>query len=92
MIACGYGTLLLLLFFSFSSRPDLTPHIFVMLLLATGLWVSINWLIGTVGLVDAKQQHEQLMGGQQGKEESESTEQIEGEGLAAGASEHKKEK
>ncbi len=63
VLATGYAVLVALLVLSLYARHDLVPHVLVMLLLATALWLSINWFISNVGLVDAQTQQEQLLGG-----------------------------
>jgi hypothetical protein len=51
VLALAVGSLLILLLVSFYSHPALVPHVIVLLVLAVGLWVSINWFISNVGLV-----------------------------------------
>jgi hypothetical protein len=51
-----FGSLLLLLGSSISNNPALLPHVVVLLLLAVGLTVSINWFVLNIGLVNPKDQ------------------------------------
>lgn len=62
IMAMAFGSLVLLLLASMHGNAALVPHVWVLLALAVGLWVSINWFILSIGLVDPKQQEEQLMG------------------------------
>mmetsp|Transcript_11161 Transcript_11161/g.24048 ORF Transcript_11161/g.24048 Transcript_11161/m.24048 type:complete len:113 (+) Transcript_11161:15-353(+) len=64
VIALAYASLILLLLASIYSNPALVPHVLVLIVLATGLWISINWFIANVGLVDAETQKEELFGKQ----------------------------
>lgn len=62
VMALAVASLLLLLAVSTVSHPPLLPHVVVLLLLAIGLWASINWFISNVGLVDAQVQQQELFG------------------------------
>lgn len=62
VMALAVASLLLLLAVSTVSHPPLLPHVVVLLLLAIGLWASINWFISNVGLVDAQVQQKELFG------------------------------
>lgn len=48
VIGLAFGSLLLLLVTSIFYNPALVPHVIVLLVLATGLWISINWFIQNV--------------------------------------------
>jgi hypothetical protein len=71
VLAVAYATLLGLLVLSIYSNPALVPHVVVLLILATGLWLSINWFISNIGLTDPKQQQQQLLGAQHAKQGTE---------------------
>jgi hypothetical protein len=60
---CVVLALVALLALSSRARPELVPHVFVLLLLATGLWGLLIWLVTTVGLEDAGKQRRELLGG-----------------------------
>jgi hypothetical protein len=47
-------SLFALLFLCISASPSLVPHIAILLFIAICLWVSIFWLISSVGLVDVE--------------------------------------
>jgi hypothetical protein len=66
VLGAGFGTLLLLLAAALYSNPPLVPHVIVLLLLAAGLLLSINWLIGNLGLTSPQTQEAQLFGGSGG--------------------------
>lgn len=91
VIALAFGSLLFLLFYSVWYYPPLTPHVIALLVLALGLWVSINWLVANVGLVDAEQQQKDLgllpaEGDQQQQQQAEgAAEQVQGAAGGSGA-------
>lgn len=62
VIALAVLSLLGLLGYSIQRNTDLTPHVVVLLVLALGLWASINWLISNLGLTSTEDQHKQLFG------------------------------
>lgn len=62
VIGAAFLSLLVLLVHSIYRNPVLTPHVIVLLVLALGLWISINWLISNIGLTDAKEQQKELFG------------------------------
>ncbi|PNH05054.1 hypothetical protein TSOC_008718 [Tetrabaena socialis] len=62
VIGLAVLSLLSLLTHSIFYNPVLTPHVIVLLLLAFGLWASINWLVSNLGLTDAEEQHKQVFG------------------------------
>jgi len=62
---CVVLALVALLALSSRARPELVPHVFVLLLLAAGLWGLVIWLVTTVGLEDAGKQRRELLGGGQ---------------------------
>ena len=57
VLAGTFGSLILLFWSSVSKHPELLPHVFVLLLLAVGLTISINWVVSQLGLTDPKDQH-----------------------------------
>lgn len=61
-LALTFGTLLLLFWNSLVSNPALLPHVGVLLFLAVGLTVSINWFVLQIGLADPNQQQKELFG------------------------------
>lgn len=74
--AATFASVLLWLVLSIHSNPALVPHLAFMLFLAGGLWISTNFFVNNIGLVDAQEQHEQLFGS---NKEGESTEKKEDE-------------
>ncbi|GFR41932.1 hypothetical protein Agub_g2725, partial [Astrephomene gubernaculifera] len=68
VIGLAVLTLCGLLAHSILRNPVLTPHVIVLLILAFGLWASINWLISNLGLTDAEEQHKQLFGNKEQEE------------------------
>lgn len=92
ILGLAVAALLLLLLVSFYSIPVLIPHVFVLLGLAIGLWVSINWFIGNVGLVSAQEQKKELLGEGEGAEvePGEAAEEQQGKEDSLGAGEIKK--
>ena len=56
-------SLFALLFLCISASPSLVPHIAVLLLIAICLWVSIFWLISSVGLVELEDGEEESSDG-----------------------------
>ncbi|KAL6759581.1 hypothetical protein V8C86DRAFT_2571488 [Haematococcus lacustris] len=64
VLACAFASLLLLLVASLilPGSAWLAPHVVVLLVLATGLWVSINWYISNIGIVSPEEQQQQLLG------------------------------
>lgn len=61
-------TLVATLALAHASRPELVPHLFALLGLATGLWALLVWLVTTVGFADARKQRRELLspGGEEG--------------------------
>jgi hypothetical protein len=69
ILGLAFSSLLALLAASVATKPWLVPHVLVLLVLAAGLWISINWFISQTGLVDSSEQRKQLFG-EAGAEES----------------------
>jgi hypothetical protein len=62
ILGLAFSSLLALLAASVATKPWLVPHVLVLLVLAAGLWISINWFISQTGLVDSSEQRKQLFG------------------------------
>lgn len=69
ILGLAFLSLLTLLAASVATQPWLVPHVIVLLLLAAGLWASINWFIAQTGIVDASQQRKELFGEEAGEKE-----------------------
>lgn len=76
--------LMMMLVASFWSYPAMVPHVMVLLALATGLWISINWLLGNLGLVDAEEQERELFGASEDREQAQQHNKEEGEAAGGG--------
>lgn len=63
-------SLALLLIASIYSNPALVPHVAFLLFLAVGLWASIVWLVGNLGLTDSAEQRKELFGEEQQQDEA----------------------
>jgi hypothetical protein len=73
-------TLVATLALAHRTRPELVPHLLALLVLATGLWALLVWLVTTVGFADARKQRRELLspaegGGGRPEEEEEQQQQ-----------------
>jgi type VI protein secretion system component VasK len=50
-------------------RRELVPHLLALLVLATGLWALLVWLVTTVGFADARKQRRELLFEEEDQEE-----------------------
>lgn len=66
VLALTFGSLLLLAWNSTVHNPALLPHVAILLVLALGLTISINWFVSNIGLADPNQQKKELFGNQEG--------------------------
>ncbi len=62
VIGLAFLSILLLMLISAMANPALMPHVVVLLILSLGLWISINWFVCNIGLVDPKQQEKEMFG------------------------------